>query len=435
LTSSDLFTPIFVPDAVRDAVSGRAWVQAMLDAEAALAAAEARAGVIPSAAAEAIAACCDASGFDVEALAREARDSGNPVVPLVRALTERVEGSASGYVHWGATSQDVLDTAAMLVARRALEPIGAELDAVAAICATLADGHRTTLMAGRTLMQQALPTSFGLKAAGWLLALVRARRRLGALRLPVELGGAAGTLASLGERGLAVLRAMAEELDLAEPKLPWHSDRTAVAELGTALALTAGALEKVALDVVLMAQTEVGELAEASGDGRGGSSTMPHKQNPVGSTRARACAPRVRAAAGLLLEAMAGEHERAAGAWHSEWGALGDALAFTGGAAAAVHEALEGLEVHPDRMRENLERTAGLLLTERVTMTLAERIGRSEAKRIVEGAVAGSGSLRERLLATDQLSEEEVDRALDPGGYLGSADAFIGRALEAYRSG
>jgi 3-carboxy-cis,cis-muconate cycloisomerase len=435
LTSSDLFTPIFVPEAVGEAVSGRAWVQAMLDAEAALASAEARAGVIPSGAAEAISACCDAARFDVEALAREARDTGNPVVPLVRALTERVEGSASGYVHWGATSQDVLDTAAMLVARRALEPIAAELDGVAAICAALADRHRSTLMAGRTLMQQALPTSFGLKAAGWLLAVVKARRRLGGLLLPVELGGAAGTLASLGDRGLAVLRAMAAELGLAEPELPWHSDRTAVAELGTALALTAGALEKIALDLVLMAQTEVGELAEASGDGRGGSSTMPHKHNPVGSTRARACARRVRAAAGLLLEAMAGEHERAAGAWHSEWGALGDALAFTGGAAAGVHEALEGLEVHPDRMRENLDRTAGLLLTERVTMTLAERIGRSEAKRIVEGAIAGSGSLRERLLATDQLTEEEVDRALDPRGYLGSADAFIDRALAAYRSG
>jgi 3-carboxy-cis,cis-muconate cycloisomerase len=435
LTSSDLFTPIFVPDAVGEAVSGRAWVQAMLDAEAALAAAEARAGVIPPAAAEAIAARCDAGAYDVETLAGEARDSGNPVVPLVRALTDRVGGGASGYVHWGATSQDVLDTAAMLVARRALEPIGAELDGVAAICASLAHAHRSTLMAGRTLMQQALPTSFGLKAAGWLLAVVKARRRVGGLRLPVELGGAAGTLASLGDRGLAVLRAMADELELAEPELPWHSDRTAVAELGSALALTAGALEKVALDLVLMAQTEVGELAEAAGDGRGGSSTMPHKQNPVGSTRARACARRVRAAAGLLLEAMAGEHERAAGAWHSEWGALSDALAFTGGAASGVHEALEGLEVHPDRMRENLDRTAGLLLTERITMTLAERVGRSEAKRIVEGAIAGSGSLRERLVATEQLSEEEVDRALDPGGYLGSAGALIDRALEAYRSG
>ena len=431
--SSDPFAPIFVPDAVSEAVSGRAWVRAMLDVEAALASAQARAGVLPAEAAEAIVAACDGDDFDVEALAREGRASGNPVVPLVRALTERLASEASGYVHWGATSQDVLDTAAMLVARRARELILADLDAVAAACASLADTHRSTLMPGRTLMQHALPTSFGLKAAGWLVAVVEARGRLAALELFVELGGAAGTLASLGDRGLAVLRALAQELGLAEPPLPWHTNRIGVAHLGATLALAAGALEKVALDVVLMTQAEVGELAEPAGDGRGGSSTMPQKRNPVGSIRARACARRVRAATGVLLEAMAAEHERAAGAWQAEWGALGEALAFTGGAAAAVRETLEGLEVHPDRMRVNLERGGDSLLAESAAMTLAERLGRVEAKRVVEEAVRRGGSLRDGL--SGQLTDEELDRALDPERYLGSAEAFIDRALEAYRSG
>jgi 3-carboxy-cis,cis-muconate cycloisomerase len=431
-STSDLFTPIFVPDSVAEAVSGRAWVEEMLRVEAALAAAEARAGVIPAEAAEAIAASCDADAFDVDVLAREGRASGNPVVPLVRALTDRVDGEAAGYVHWGATSQDILDTAAMLVARRALEPIQVDLDGVAGACASLADAHRATLMAGRTLMQQAVPTTFGLKAAGWLMAVEDARRRLAYMRLPVQLGGAAGTLASLGDRGLDVLRSLAEELGLAEPVLPWHTDRTGVVEVGTALAVAAGALAKVALDVVLMAQTEVGEVAEPSGEGRGGSSTMPHKRNPVGSTRVRACARHVRAATSVLLEAMAGEHERAAGAWQAEWSALCDALAFTGGAAATMRETLDGMEVRPERMRENLDRTGDLLLAESAAMALASRMGRSEAKKLVEEALRGDGSLREQLAG--HLSEKEIDRALDPAAYLGAANAFVNRALEAYRS-
>jgi 3-carboxy-cis,cis-muconate cycloisomerase len=422
-----------VPDALLEAVSGRAWVQALLDAEAALAAAEARAGLIPAEAAEAIAAACRADGFDAEALAREGRASGNPVVPLVRELTERVEGDAAGYVHWGATSQDVLDTAAMLVARRALEPIVADLDAVAAACAELAEAHRSTPMAARTLMQQALPTTFGLKAAGWLVAVMEARAGLAGVQLPVELGGAAGTLASLGDKGLEVLQSFAEELDLAEPALPWHNNRLGVAGLGATLAIAAGAVEKVALDLVLMAQTEVGELAEASGQGRGGSSTMPHKRNPVGSIRARACASRVRGATGVLLEAMVGEHERAAGAWQGEWGALSDALAYAGGAAASVREALDGMEVRPERMRENLNRGGESLLAESATMALAETLGRAEAKRLVEEAVRAGGSLREGLAG--HLSGEELDRALDPAGYLGAAEASVDRALEAYRAG
>jgi 3-carboxy-cis,cis-muconate cycloisomerase len=345
LTSRGLFTPIFVPEAVQDAVSDEAWLRAMVDVEVALARAEAASGLIPDEAATAI----SIARPDLADLGVAARDAGNPVVELVRRLRETSE-----WVHFGATSQDILDSAAMLVAKRALAPILAELDAVVTACAALARAHRGDVMAGRTLMQQAVPVTFGLKAAGWLAGVSGARARLRELPLPAQLGGAAGTLSKLGDQGPAVLAAFSRELGLDEPVLPWHGDRRPVAELGAALAIAAGAVEKVALDIVLLAQTEVGEVAEASEGGRGGSSAMAHKHNPVGAIRARAAARSVRGAAGLLLEAMAGEHERAAGAWHSEWRALTDALAGTGGAAWSLHEALDGLTVDPERMRANL---------------------------------------------------------------------------------
>jgi 3-carboxy-cis,cis-muconate cycloisomerase len=441
LTSSDLFGTLFVPDSMRAAVADRAWIAAMLEFEAALAAAEARAGVVPGDAAAAIAAACEAERFDPEALGREARAAGNPAVPLVRALTEAVEGDAARYVHWGATSQDVMDTAAMLVARRALAVLGEELRGLAAACAALAHEHRDTAMPGRTLLQQALPTTFGLKAAGWLCAVDDARRRLEAVPLAAELGGAAGTLASLAPEGIRVLGLLAEELGLEEPVVPWHTSRARLAELGAALALAAGALEKVAQDLALLAQTEVAEVAEPAGDGRGGSSTLPHKRNPVGSVLAVACARRVRGEASILLGAMAQEHERAAGAWQAEWEALSGALAYTGGAAAALGEALEGLEVRPARMRENLELTGGLVLAESVSMALGERVGRSEAHRLVEAAsrraVESGRPFREELLDDEairaELSAEEIERALDPDGYAGEADALVERALSRYR--
>jgi 3-carboxy-cis,cis-muconate cycloisomerase len=441
LTSSDLFGTLFLPDSVRAAVSDRAWIVAMLEFEAALAAAEARAGLIPAKAAAAIAAACDAGRFDPEELGREARAAGNPAVPLVRALTGAVEGEAARYVHWGATSQDVTDTAAMLVARRALAEVGGELDGVAHLCAELADEHRRTVMPGRTLLQQALPTTFGLKAAGWLCAMDDARRRLKAVPLAVELGGAAGTLASLAPAGIRVLGLLAEELGLEEPVVPWHTSRARLAELGAALALAAGALEKVAQDVTLLAQTEVAEVAEAAGDGRGGSSTLPHKRNPVGSVLAIACARRVRGEASILLGAMAQEHERAAGAWQAEWEALSGTLAYTGGAAAALREVLEGLEVRPQRMRENLDMTGGLVLAESVSMALRERVGRSEAHRLVEAAsrrsVERGRPFREELLGDEaicaELSEDEIDRALDVDGYASEAAALVERALSRHR--
>lgn len=443
MSSDGPFTGLFVPEPIRAATSDAAWLQAMLDVEGALAAAEAEAGLIPNDAAKAIGAACDAGGFDPEAIARDGRATGNPVPPLIAALRGKLDDEAAGFVHHGATSQDVMDTAAMLVSSRALGLIRAELDGVAAACAALADEHRGTTMAGRTLLQQALPTTFGLKAAGWLDSVVGARERLASLSVAVQLGGAAGTLASLGPDGERVVGPLATRLELDEPAVPWHTARLRVADLGSALALTAGVLEKIALDVVLLSQTEVGEVAESSAAGRGGSSTLPHKRNPVGSVLTIACSRRVRGAAGVLLEAMPQEHERAAGAWQSEWAPLGEALGLTGGAASALREALEGLEVRPERMRENLDATGGALMAESLVGALGEKVGRGRARELIDAAAGraldSDRPLRAELIADEsvraELSEEEIDRAFDPAGYLGSAGIFVDRALSRYREG
>ena len=370
------FDAIFVPAAVRDAVSDEAWSQAMLRAEGALRTVEARAGLIPD-------EDSAVPALDSRALGEEGRAAGNPVEPLVRGLRERDE-----HAHWGATSQDVMDTAAALVARHAGGLVADELAAAADACARHAEAHRGTVMAARTLLQQAVPTTFGLKAASWLVGIVHARERLLAVRLPAQLGGAGGTLASLGDGGVEIARAYAEELELPEPVLPWHTRRLPVAELGAALAVAAGWCGKIALDVALLAQTEVAEVREGNG---GVSSTMPHKRNPVGAVIVRACAEHVRAAAGVLLRAIDQEHERAAGAWHTEWKALSDALAYSGGAASRLRELLEGLEVDAERMRANLAPEA-----------------LSEAERFAPGVSA-------------------------PEQYLGSAGTFVDRALAFYR--
>jgi 3-carboxy-cis,cis-muconate cycloisomerase len=370
------FDAIFVPAALREAVSDEAWLQAMLRAERALRTVEARAGIIPDGPpAE--------PRLDAGALADEGRAAGNPVEPLARALRESDE-----HAHWGATSQDVMDTAAALVARHAGGLVADELAAAADGCARQVEAHRDTVMAARTLLQQAVPTTFGLKAAGWLVGIVHARERLVAVRLPAQLGGAGGTLASLGDRGVEIAHAYAEELELPEPVVPWHTRRLPVAEIGTALAVAAGWCGKIALDVALLAQTEVAEVRERDG---GVSSAMPHKRNPVGAVIVRACAEHVRAAAGTLLRAVEQEHERAAGAWHTEWKALSDALAYAGGAASRLRELLDGLEVDAKRMRANI-----------ASETL------SEAERFVPDASA-------------------------PEQYVGSADAFVERALAFYR--
>jgi len=344
------FAPIFVPAVLREAVSDEAWLEAMVDAERALTNAESLVGIVPAWAAAAIAEQCEPDRFELAAILEQGRAVGNPAEPLVRALRESVGGDAARWVHFGATSQDVVDTAAMLVARAAVELICDELDGAAAACARLAEEYRDTPMAGRTLLQQAVPTTFGAKAAGWLVALLIPRGRLRAYRFVAQLGGAAGTLSALGDRGPEVVEAYANELGLHAPWLPWHALREPWADLAGLLDAAGGACAKIGLDVVLLAQTEVGEVREAAG---GGSSTMPQKRNPVRAVRARACARLVHASASVLSTAEH-EHERAAGAWQAEWTALSEALAHAGGAAAAIRECLASLEVDPERMRENM---------------------------------------------------------------------------------
>jgi 3-carboxy-cis,cis-muconate cycloisomerase len=423
------FSAIFVPQELREAVWDRAWLQAMLDAERALATASAAVGLVPAAAAARIAEVCRAEMFDPEELAREGRAVGNPAEPLVRALREAVGGEAD-WVHYGATSQDIVDTAAMLVSRRALDLVLTELDRLADGCAELARAHRGTPMAARTLLQQAVPTTFGLKAAGWLVGALEARRRLATVRgerLAAQLGGAAGTMAALGGDALDVARRYAEELELVVPALPWHANRQRVAELGAAVDAAAGAAAKIGRDIVLLAQTEVGEVAEAAG---GRSSTMPQKRNPVRSTLAVACARLAHAHAGVLLGELPHEHERAVGGWHAEWEALSGALAFAGGAAAAAADAVADLEVDVERMRANLDASGGLVTAERVSFALTARLGRSQAHDVVAEA-ARTTSFREALAADERvaLSESELDALLDPASYLGSAEALVDRAL------
>lgn len=408
-----IFATIAVPAELREATAGRAWLESMLAAEQALARAEGLAGVIPAEAADAIAESCRAEFFDLEKVLELGHEVGNPVEPLVRALRAAVGGEAAKYAHWGATSQDILDTATMLVAREALGLVLADLDRVAAACTRFAREHRDTTMAARTLLQQAVPTTFGLKAAGWLVAVVEARsglRRVLAEGLAAQLGGAAGTLAALGQRGPEVASLFAAQLQLPEPPVPWHSNRVRIAELGSALATAAGVLAKIGLDVALLAQTEVAEVSPPAG---GGSSTMPQKRNPVGSALAVACARLVTADAAVLSGGLVQEHERALGGWHAEWDSLSRALALTGGAAAAVGELLEGLTVDPGRMRANLDEA---VLSERAVFELG----------LDREALAGR-PLREVL--AERLSHDEVEAALDPAGYLGSAGLFVDRAL------
>jgi 3-carboxy-cis,cis-muconate cycloisomerase len=445
LPDNALFGPLFSSPEVDREIGERAWLQALLDVERSLAAGQARAGLMPGSAARAIAACCSAGRFDAVSIGRRGLAAGNPVVPLVADLTALVPAEAARYVHKGATSQDILDTATMLVTRRALGPILADLRTAAGRCAELAEQAADTVMAGRTLLQQAAPITFGLKCAGWLTALDEAADGLDFVcgsRLAVEFGGAVGTLASAGEAGLTVMAAMADDLHLAEPVLPWHTNRTRVAQAGCALAVASGSLAKIALDVVLLAQTEVAEAGEAGGPGRGGSSTLPHKRNPVGAVLVTACTRRVPGLAATLLAAMAQEHERAAGGWHAEWETLTEALRLTGGAARHGREMLAGLRFDAARMRGNLGVTNGLIMAESVATYLSTALGRAAANdlvtRVSADAAARGTPLRDALLAepavTAHLTAAEVDAALDPASYLGSAGQFVSRALARHAS-
>lgn len=441
MPSDRLFGPTLTIPAMAEAVSDESWLRAMLAVEAAIAAAEAAVGVIPASAAAAIGAACAEVRIDLAWLGEAAAASATPVVPLARALTAAVSGEAANYVHWGATSQDVIDTAMMLVSRRALDVLLAELDGLAAASAALADRHRDTLMPGRTLLQQALPITFGLKAAGWLVASMEAADAVRTVRfgrLAVQFGGASGTLASLGHRGLDVLARLAAELDLAEPVVPWHAARGRVVELALALAAAGGAAAKIALDVALLMQTEVAEVAEGA---PGGSSALPQKRNPVGAVEVDACFRGLQAQVAVLVGSQRVEHERAAGAWQAEWPALSEAFRLAGGACGRARIVVEELRVDASRMRANLDVSGGLMLAEHVAMVLAARVGRSAAQRVVQAAAgrtsAGGGPFREELMAdpevTAHLTPGEVDAALDPAGYLGSTPALIERALAAHR--
>ena len=387
-----LFGGLFARGAVR--VGDRDWLQAMLDTEAALARALARAGLADAGAGAAVTAAARADRFDVAEIGRQAALTGNPVPALVRALSDSLPAGAREAVHRGATSQDIIDTALMLLARRAIEVIDADLAAAAEQAAELAQEHADTVMAGRTLLQQAVPVTFGLVAAGWLTAIDAARHELSHVRttrLAIQFGGAAGTLASLGAAGIEVSGLLAEELGLPEPALPWHTDRLRILQLAGALAGVCVALGKIARDVTLLAQTEVAEVAEGGSPGQGGSSAMPHKRNPVISVVILGC---TRQAPGLLASlATAAEHElqRAAGAWHAEWQPITALLRLTGSAASWSVPLLSGLRVDTGRMRANLD-AAGAL----------------------------------------PLAAHDLDAAADPAGYLGSSAEFIRRALAAH---
>lgn len=434
-----LFDPVLARGGARGATGDRAWLQAMLDAEAALAAASADCGVIDRDAAEAIAAACDADRFDAGAIGDEATASGNPVVPLVRALTAAVEPPADAHVHRGATSQDILDTAAMLVARDALDVIVDDLAAAADATAELSRTHRELPMAGRTLLQQAVPTTFGYRAATWMSGLDAAVARLRVLRssgLPAQLGGAAGTLGALGDAGPDVAVAFARRLGLPAPIVPWHTIRTPIAELAGALGEAAGVCAKVARDITLLAQTEVGEVSEGV-EGRGRSSTMPHKDNPVAAVSVIAAATAAPGLVATLLAAMMQEHERAAGAWHGEWRPCTQLLRATGSAAAWLRDCVGNLVVHPERMRANLELTGGLLQAERVTTALTDALGRLAAHDLVTAAAdraraEGTDLLRQLTrdgTITEVCPTDELRRLLDPARATGSAATLVDRAL------
>ena len=440
-----------------------AWLQAMLDAEAGLARALERAGLAPAGAGAAVTLAARADNFDPNELGGLAALTGNPVPGLARALARQVPQTAVSAVHRGATSQDIVDTAVMLLAKRAIGVMQADLARASDVAAGLAAAHRATIMIGRTLLQQAVPVTFGLVAAGWLTSVDEARAGLDAVgpRLAVQFGGAAGTLASLGGAGPRVAALLAEELGLAVPVLPWHTDRLRIIDLGAALARVAAALGKIARDVTLLAQSEVGEVSEGTGADqrgadqqapaasprRGGSSAMPHKRNPVASIAILGCTRQVPGLLATLTMATEQELQRAAGAWHAEWEPLTALLRLTGSASSWAADLLPGLVVDTSRMAANLAATKGLPLAEHVSSLLAGVLGGAQAHDLVAEAGARAVSaglpLRDVLLSVPKLEErlsavgitaEQIDSALEPSGYLGAADAFVTAALDAHEA-
>jgi 3-carboxy-cis,cis-muconate cycloisomerase len=466
-TDFGLLSPVRAGTPVEWATGDEAWLQAMLDAESALARAQARLGIVPESAAAAITRAADARRLDVRRVALGARETANPVVGLIRAFAELValqDPAAAEFVHRGSTSQDVLDTGAMLVCARALALIRADLERSAEALAGLAAEHRDTAMAGRTLALHAVPTTFGLKAAGWRLLLLDAHDRIAQVadRLPVSVGGAAGTLSGYLEFARidgffpeggpgrpaepdvsryvdAFVDAFAAECGLARPRLPWHALRSPLADLGAVLAFAAGALGKLAVDVQFLARTEVAELAEPGPVGRGASSAMPHKRNPVLSTLIRSAALQVPALATGLAQSLLAEDERSAGGWHAEWSLLRECLRLVGGAAHTAVELTAGLEVRPERMHANLRLTEGQIVAERLVAVLTPVIGKAEARTLLDAAAAEArrtgGSLGAILAEAEVMDGAELEALCDPAGYTGAAGVLVDRSLNGHRHG
>ncbi len=427
-----------------DLFAERSTLQRMLDFEAALARAEAVTGVIPKTTPGPIALCCKAELYDPQEIAEAAAHAGNTAIPLVKFLTaevKEIDANAARYVHWGATSQDVIDTGLMLQLREAFDLIDGDLAALCATLAKLADAHRATPMAARTWMQQAIPITLGLKFAGWLDALNRQQGRMSAARpriLALQFGGAAGSLAALGDKGLQVSAALAAELKLPLPDIPWHTERDRVAEAATLFGLLAGTLGKIARDLSLMTQSEVAEIAEPAAPGRGGSSSLPHKRNPVSCAAVLAAAIQVPGLVSTMLSAMVQEHERALGGWQAEWETLPQIVRLTGSALHHMMTLMEGLEINAGRMLANLEATRGLVYAESASMLLAGRLGKETAHELLQKA--SNQATKENRHLRDVLLEDATVRAhfpnsaivklFDPLLYLGMANEFITRTIK-----
>ncbi len=438
-----LLDPLFRYNALDKLFSEEAGIQGMLDFEAALTHAEAASGIVPESQAQIIAGKCRAEYFDLSTIAKDAALAGNLAIPLVKKLTELVaheDKDAARFVHWGATSQDAIDTGCILQVRGALDLIDRDLARLSGTLITLAETHRATPVVARTWMQQALPTTFGFIVAGWLDAVSRHRERLAEIKLRVlalQFGGAVGTLAALGGRGPEVAKALAYELHLALPSLPWHTHRDRIAEIATSLGLCTGTLGKIARDISLHAQTEIAELSEPIAEGRGGSSTMPQKRNPVTCAVVLAAVARIPGLVATLLSTMPQEEQRGLGGWHAEWETLPDIIRLSGGALHHLAEMLPGLEVDTGRMRHNLELTNGLIFAEAVTMALGDRMGKMPAHLLVEDACKKAREqkshlkdiLREEPGLRGHLTSADLESLFDVRNYLGSAEEFIRRVV------
>ncbi|MDU8420321.1 MULTISPECIES: 3-carboxy-cis,cis-muconate cycloisomerase [Pseudomonas] len=441
--SNQLFDAYFMQPEMREIFSDEGRVQGMLDFEAALARAQARVGLIPPEVVADIELSCDARLFDFDALAMAIGSAGNSAIPLVKALGKQIaarSAEAERYVHMGATSQDVMDSGLILQLRRAIVLLEHDLARLADAMAEQAQRHAGTPLAGRTWLQQATPVTLGMKIAGWLGAVTRHRQRLNEIKprlLCLQFGGASGSLAALGDQAFSVAEALAGELQLALPEQPWHTQRDRLVEFAGLLGLIAGSLGKLGRDVSLLMQTEVGEVFEPSAPGKGGSSTMPHKRNPVGAAVMISTATRAPGLVATMLAAMPQEHERSLGLWHAEWETLPELCCLVSGSLQQALQVIPGLQVDAERMAINLQSTKGLVLAEAVSIALAQRIGRDAAHHLVEQccrrAVEQGAHLRQVLGETPQISEQfssdELDRLLDPAHYLGQARHWVERAV------